>query len=202
MPALHSDYEYVSALMDGEDLSEEALNKLLSDDNAAAIWREFHIVRDGMGKQGVPAVDFTADADFRAELAKISAEHRQNSQSVQHNAQTGEPAKASNQAFRGFAVAASVAAVAVSVWQFWPQANPDEASSVAAVEAPAETAQKTAPAKAVPAATNQAASAVQTQAAPVVPEQETDEEKPAQQSAARVERINPSSGKSEQTQIQ
>ncbi len=182
--------------MDGEDLSEEALDKLLSDDNAAQIWCEFHIVRDGLGKQGVPAVDFTANADFRAELAKISAEHRQNSKSVQHV----EPAKVSNQAFRGFAVAASVAAVAVSVWQFWPKANPDEASSVATVEVPAETAQKAAPVKAVPAAANQSASAVQPQAA--VTEQEADEEKPAQQSAARVGHINPAAGKSEQTQIQ
>ena len=40
--------EYVSILMDGDQVSEEMLDRLLSDDAAAEAWYEYHLLGDCM----------------------------------------------------------------------------------------------------------------------------------------------------------
>lgn len=124
MKQQHEDYEFVSAAMDEDGLSEEMLDKLLSDGEARQRWYEYHLIRDCM--QSVKPVA-AADAPFAApqNLAKGGLE----------NVGGASVRPAANHAFKGFAVAASVLAVAVGVWQFWPQGS----GGVAAV------AEKTAP---------------------------------------------------------
>ncbi|MCP1660811.1 RseA family anti-sigma factor [Neisseria perflava] len=126
-------FDYVSAAMDDEDLSDGTIAKLLADEGAMQKWYEYHLIRDYMqqpaGEVGHDA-DFMQSEAFQTALAQISAEHRQrHAQEPVSRAQ--RPVQAANHAFKGFAVAASVLAVAVSVWQFWPQAR-SEAVPVAA----------------------------------------------------------------------
>ena len=40
--------EYVSMLMDGDQVSEEMLDRLLSDDAAAEAWYKYHLIGDCM----------------------------------------------------------------------------------------------------------------------------------------------------------
>ena len=126
--------EYVSMLMDGDQVSEEMLDRLLSDDAAAEAWYEYHLLGDcmrykaGMGRDA----DFMQSAVFIAMFAEISEEHKQ-----RHEAEVAAvmPAKevqaANNSFFKSFAVAASVAAVAVAVWQFGPQVKGESSGMVA-----------------------------------------------------------------------
>ena len=72
-------------------------------------------------------------AAFTATLAEISEEHKQ-----RHEAEVAavmpvvkEVQAANNSFFKSFAVAASVAAVAVAVWQFGPQVKGDSSGMVA-----------------------------------------------------------------------
>ena len=130
------DFEYVSAAMD-DDLSEEALARLLEDADAQQKWYEYHLIRDYLqhakpvvGKDIKPV----SKAAFTASLADVAAENK--------NRRTAKPVRvehASNRAFRGFAVAASVLAVAVAAWQLLPQSgNADAVVAVEQVQQPAK----------------------------------------------------------------
>lgn len=130
------DFEYVSAAMD-DDLSEEALARLLEDADAQQKWYEYHLIRDYLqhakpvvGKDIKPV----SKEAFTASLADVAAENK--------NRRTAKPVRvehASNRAFRGFAVAASVLAVAVAAWQLLPQSgNADAVVAVEQVQQPAK----------------------------------------------------------------
>ncbi|OSI15535.1 hypothetical protein BWD09_08650 [Neisseria dentiae] len=126
----NKDYEFVSAAMDDDDLSEEALDKLLSDSEAQQKWHEYHLIRDCL-QRAKPAVHkenvFVAEESIKVAVQTVAA--KQLDRSAEHARRP-----AANHAFKGFAVAASVLAVAVGVWQFWPQTN----SGAAAVAEKAE----------------------------------------------------------------
>ena len=86
-----------------DDLSEEALARLLEDADAQQKWYEYHLIRDYLqhakpvvGKDIKPV----SKAAFTASLADVAAENK--------NRRTAKPVRvehASNRAFRGFAVA-------------------------------------------------------------------------------------------------
>ncbi len=144
----NKDYEFVSAAMDDDDLSEEALDKLLSDSEAQQKWHEYHLIRDCL-QRAKPAVRkenvFVAEESIKVAVQTVAA--KQLDRSAEHIRRP-----AANHAFKGFAVAASVLAVAVGVWQFWPQTN-SGATAVAEKAAPSGQSEivsvggKTAPAK-------------------------------------------------------
>ncbi|ASK28303.1 sigma-E factor negative regulatory protein [Neisseria chenwenguii] len=121
---INETYEYVSIAADDEELSEVFIDRLLNDDEAARKWYEYHLIGDCIRNEREAAgrdAGFLKNADFQAALAEISAEHQARSGNTPKAA--AKPAEAANHTFKGFAVAASLAAVAVSVWQFWPQAD-------------------------------------------------------------------------------
>ena len=126
--------EYVSMLMDGDQVSEEMLDRLLSDDAAAEAWYEYHLIGDYMRyKAGTGRdADFMQSAAFTATLAEISEEHKQRHKAEVAAAMSAKGVQAANNSFfKSFAVAASVAAVAVAVWQFGPQVKGDSSGMVA-----------------------------------------------------------------------
>lgn len=130
MTTINDKFEYISIAMDNEDLSEEILDKLLADDAAVRKWYEYHLISDCMKEQAVGRdAGFMQNAAFTAALAEISRGHQ--AAYAAKAAKSVSEQKAANSAFKGFAVAASLAAVAVSVWQFWPQGS-DGAMPVAA----------------------------------------------------------------------
>ncbi len=121
---MNTTHEYISMLMDNDDVSEEMLDRLLSDDDAAEAWYEYHLIGDCMRyKAGTGRdADFMQSAAFTATLAEISEEHKQRHKAEVAAAMSAKGVQAANNSFfRSFAVAASVAAVAVAVWQFAPQ---------------------------------------------------------------------------------
>lgn len=129
-------FEYISVAMDSETLSEEMLDALLSDDEALQKWYEYHLISDYMQHQSNSVgrdADFMNKPEFISALAQISTEHRQRAAAKPFNkAPEPEEVKAANHVFKGFAVAASLAAVAVSVWQFLPQTGQHNTVPVAA----------------------------------------------------------------------
>ena len=127
-------HEYISMLMDNDDVSEEMLDRLLSDDAAAEAWYEYHLIGDYMRyKAGTGRdADFMQSAAFTATLAEISEEHKQRHKAEVAAAMSAKGVQAANNSFfKSFAVAASVAAVAVAVWQFGPQVKGESAGMVA-----------------------------------------------------------------------
>ncbi|MBS5836228.1 MAG: sigma-E factor negative regulatory protein [Neisseria sp.] len=121
---MNTTHEYISMLMDNDDVSEEMLDRLLSDDAAAEAWYEYHLIGDCMRyKAGTGRdADFMQSAAFTATLAEISEEHKQRHKAEVAAAMSAKGVQAANNSFfKSFAVAASVAAVAVAVWQFAPQ---------------------------------------------------------------------------------
>lgn len=145
----NKDYEFVSAAMDDNDLSEEALDKLLSDSEAQQKWHEYHLIRDCL-QRAKPAAS-QENISVTGESAKAAVQPAAAVQLDRSAGHADRPA-ANSHVFKGFAVAASVLAVAVGVWQFWPQGN-NGAAAVAEKAAPAGQAEivsvggKTAPAK-------------------------------------------------------
>ena len=132
MTTINDKYEYISIAMDDEDLSDEMLDKLLADDEASQKWYEYHLISDCMKQQAVGRdADFMQSKMFTAALAEISREHQANHAANASKLTHKQPKAANNYAFKGFAVAASLAAVAVSVWQFWPQADTQQLTPVA-----------------------------------------------------------------------
>ena len=122
----NEDYEFVSAAMDDDGLSDEMLDKLLSDDEARQKWYEYHMIRDCM-QRGRKVV--RSEKQFiEIEKERFSVEERapagftavKQSGTPLQPAAVSEQRKASNSVFGTFAVAASVMAVAVGVWQFYP----------------------------------------------------------------------------------
>lgn len=176
MTKTNEQYEYLSAMMDGDAVSEEMLDKLLADEQAQKIWYEYHVVRDYTALKkseiGRDAV-FLNQPGFQAELAQISAEHRSRETAPK------QTQSAANHHFRFFAVAASVAAVAVSVWQFSHKTA--ETATVAAEQAaPKQTAEHI-----VSVSTPEKRAASE----PVMPHSAV-KDLPAQQSAVRVEQAD------------
>lgn len=132
MTTINDKYEYISIAMDDEDLSDEMLDKLLADDEASQKWYEYHLISDYMKQQAVGRdANFMQSEIFTAALAEISREHQANHAANASKLTNKQPKAANNHAFKGFAVAASLAAVAVSVWQFWPQADTQQLTPVA-----------------------------------------------------------------------
>ncbi|WP_165088647.1 sigma-E factor negative regulatory protein [Neisseria yangbaofengii] len=155
MTTINDKFEYISIAMDDEDLSDEMLDKLLTDDEAGQKWYEYHLISDCMKQQAVGRdADFMQSEMFTAALAEISREHAANASKLTNK----QPKAANNHAFKGFAVAASLAAVAVSVWQFWPQADIRQMTPVAVEKQPRQVDQNIVPVRA--AAENKAASDV------------------------------------------
>ena len=141
MTTTMQEFEYVSIAMDDETLSDEMLDRLLADDEAGQKWYEYHLIRDYMQQhqQSVGQdAGFMHNPDFKAALAEISIEHRQRYLDGAEAALNTSVAPAANQTFKAFAVAASVAAVAVSVWQFWPSAAPEASMPMAEQRAPVQ----------------------------------------------------------------
>ena len=131
---MNTTHEYISMLMDNDDVSEEMLDRLLSDDAAAEAWYEYHLIGDYMRyKAGTGRdADFMQSAAFTATLAEISEEHKQRHKAEVAAAMSAKGVQAANNSFfKSFAVAASVAAVAVAVWQFGPQVKGESAGMVA-----------------------------------------------------------------------
>lgn len=157
------DFEFVSAVMDDNELSEEALDQLLSDADAQQKWYEYHLIRDYL-QHAKPIVGKDikmSETDFSASLEQIGAENKQRYGAKQQ--QGGHTTKAANQAFMRFAAVASVLAVAVATWQLWPQAASSEARmTVAEQQAPVQKADSAI----VSVGGNQNAAAVQADAAP------------------------------------
>ncbi|WP_255265289.1 sigma-E factor negative regulatory protein [Neisseria sicca] len=126
--------EYVSMLMDSNQVNDEMLDRLLSEDAAAEAWYEYHLIGDcvrykaGTGRDA----DFMQSAAFTATLAEISEEHKQRYEAEVAAALPVKDVQAANSSFFNyFAVAASVVAVAVAVWQFGPQVKGDSSGMVA-----------------------------------------------------------------------
>ncbi|UOO80769.1 hypothetical protein LVJ83_07160 [Uruburuella testudinis] len=132
------DFEYVSAAMDDDGLSEEALDKLLSDADAQQKWYEYHLIRDYL-QHAKPIVGKDikmSETDFSVSLQQAAAENKQRCGARQQ--QSGRTANAANHAFMRFAAVASVLAVAVAVWQMWPQADHTAAAVAASQQAPVQ----------------------------------------------------------------
>ncbi|MDO5639080.1 MAG: RseA family anti-sigma factor [Neisseria sp.] len=129
------DFEFVSAVMDDDGLSEETLDALLSDADAQQKWYEYHLIRDYL-QHAKPIVGKDikmSETGFSASLAQVAAENKQRYGSKTR--QGGHTANAANHAFMRFAAVASVLAVAVATWQLWPQTSAHEAGMAAAEQA-------------------------------------------------------------------
>lgn len=131
------DFEFVSAVMDDDEFSEEALDKLLSDADAQQKWYEYHLIRDYL-QHAKPVIGKDikmSETDFAASLAQVAAENKQRYGAKTR--QSGHTAHAANHAFMRFAAVASV--LAVATWQLWPQTTSAPEAGIAAVEqAPAQ----------------------------------------------------------------
>lgn len=128
----NKDFEFVSAAMDDDNLSEEALDKLLSDSDTQQKWYEYHLIRDYMqhAKSAVGKdIELTNEKILLTQSATAEGKQVFVARPV---------ASASNHAFRGFAVAASILAVAVGVWQFWPQMNAESEANIVEQSTPAK----------------------------------------------------------------
>lgn len=105
--------EYVSALMDGEALTEEMLDAVLADEEAMRAWHEYHIIGDCI-RQGA-AASVAGEAMQSKAFTVPQAEDKQEKYAQREAANSGF--------FKFFAAAASVCAIAVAVWQFTPQTS-------------------------------------------------------------------------------
>ena len=86
------DFEYVSAAMD-DDLSEEALARLLEDADAQQKWYEYHLIRDYLqhakpvvGKDIKPV----SKEAFTASLADVAAENKNTAQTSGQKSDNGQ----------------------------------------------------------------------------------------------------------------
>ena len=117
-------YEYVSALMDDE-LTEADLALMLEDDEAQQKLREYHVISDYMQHAKlVSSEEFEIEANAEQLEPVVIQDKKADIRVIQANA------AANSKVFRLFAVAASVCALAVAVWQVVPQA--DQAAPMAA----------------------------------------------------------------------
>ena len=105
--------EYVSALMDGEALTDEMLDAVLADEEAMRAWHEYHIIGDCI-RQGA-AASVAGEAMQSKAFTVPQAEDKQEKYAQREAANSGF--------FKFFAAAASVCAIAVAVWQFTPQTS-------------------------------------------------------------------------------
>lgn len=105
-------FEYVSAVVDDEEINEANIDQLLADQEAQQKWSEYHLI-----------------GEYLRASAKVKTASQRNDQTVKVERnlkeqpivmQVGPSEKlaANHHFFRGFAVAASVVAVAVAAWQF------------------------------------------------------------------------------------
>ena len=107
--------EYVSALMDGEALTDEMLDAVLADEEALRAWHEYHIIGDCI-RQGAAASVAGETMQSKA-FTLPQAEGKQEKYAQREAANSGF--------FKFFAAAASVCAIAVAAWQFAPQTSRD-----------------------------------------------------------------------------
>ena len=109
--------EYVSALMDGEALTDEMLDAVLADEEALRAWHEYHIIGDCI-RQGAAAKvanETMQSKAFTVPQAEIAGKQKKYTHREAAN----------NGFFKFFAAAASVCAIAVTAWQFTPQTSRD-----------------------------------------------------------------------------
>lgn len=107
--------EYVSALMDGEALTDEMLDAVLADEEALRAWHEYHIIGDCI-RQGAAANVAGETMQSKAfTVPQAEAEGKLEKYAQREAANSGF--------FKFFAAAASVCAIAVAVWQFTPQTS-------------------------------------------------------------------------------
>ena len=109
--------EYVSALMDGEALTDEMLDAVLADEEALRAWHEYHIIGDCIRQGAAVSVTGETMQSKAFTVPQTEAEGKQEKY-AQHEA-------ANSGFFKFFAAAASVCAIAVAVWQFTPQTSRD-----------------------------------------------------------------------------
>ncbi len=106
------DYEHISALMDEEIAAhkerEVAVSTLLDDADAQRAWYEYHLIRDCLQNHQTE-LGYDVSPALKARLTQEQSLHVSKRMPV--------PA---NQVFKGFAVAASIAAVMIAVWQVMP----------------------------------------------------------------------------------
>ncbi|MDO5686142.1 MAG: sigma-E factor negative regulatory protein [Neisseria sp.] len=115
-------HEKISALMDGETRARKecdgVIENLLNDRDLQRVWYEYHLIRDCLRHD---------QTRLGHDLAPSFRQRLQREGKLSLNRRLYLPA---NQAFKGFAIAASVAAVAVGVWQIMPQESAPASLSV------------------------------------------------------------------------
>lgn len=109
--------EYVSALMDGEALTDEVLDAVLADEETLRAWHEYHIIGDCIRQGAAESVTGEAMQSKAFTVPQTKAEGKQEKYAQREAANSGF--------FKFFAAAASVCAIAVAVWQFTPQTSRD-----------------------------------------------------------------------------
>ncbi|HFC8494289.1 TPA: sigma-E factor negative regulatory protein [Neisseria subflava] len=109
--------EYVSALMDGEALTDEMLDAVLADEEAMRAWHEYHIIGDCIRQGAAASVASEAMQSKAFTVPQAEAEGKQEKYARREAANSGF--------FKFFAAAASVCAIAVAAWQFAPQTSRD-----------------------------------------------------------------------------
>ena len=107
--------EYVSALMDGEALTDEMLDAVLADEEALRAWHEYHIIGDCIRQGAAASVTGETMQSKAFTVPQAEAEGKQEKYAQREAANSGF--------FKFFAAAASVCAIAVAVWQFTPQTS-------------------------------------------------------------------------------
>ena len=107
--------EYVSALMDGEALTDEMLDAVLADEEALRAWHEYHIIGDCIRQGAAASVAGETMQSKAFTLPQAEAEGKQEKYAQREAANSGF--------FKFFAAAASVCAIAVAAWQFTPQTS-------------------------------------------------------------------------------
>ena len=98
--------EYVSALMDGEALTEEMLDAVLADEEPLRAWHEYHIIGDCIRQGAAARVAGEAMKSKAFTVPQTEAEGKQEKYAQREAANSGF--------FKFFAAAASVCAIAVT----------------------------------------------------------------------------------------
>lgn len=116
--------EQISALMDEQleiDEQEAALDQLLSDAEVQKVWQEYYLIRDCLQNR-------------QAKLG-FDVKHSLFEQ-LKQEARLYVPKTQQKRSWRGYAVAASVAAVSLAIWQVWPTLSQEKNNAQMAQVAP------------------------------------------------------------------
>ena len=120
--------EQISALMDEQLEGKEqdvTLDRLLDDADAQRVWQEYHLIRDCL-QNNQTKLGF----DIKRSLFE-----RLRQEAILYVPKVAQKSGA----WRGFAVAASVAAVTLAVWQVWPNMSQSNDSSLIATTVKTQT---------------------------------------------------------------